>query len=330
LIKVGVCSRTNHQTQRPIQSQGSLAINPDSGVTTTGVFMQDQLLCDKESTGFLSEIKPTEESKVEDFLKELDQAFPDNISNDAYGLLFEELDQICLEVKSDPEETSIFLFKDGAKVYNLWVKKLQAYAIRKKYVSGVDYKPSYQVKDEAYDLASDFLTECAKKNKFAGYCDEKRLPWIRAVMFSQWMSRKREKLGKQADQRMDSRNRTLRDQKKGESNCPAQTYAFVNIEIEEGLFEKELYDPNQTSQLDELEFKTLIQSLEEIIRVECQDNADKHTLWTELLKGFVETKVFNLKRHSDTTWAQTLGIPLKDLRNQKTQMKRALRKNLVV
>ena len=271
---------------------------------------------------------PISDKDYDLLFKELDRLFPDPISEEEYDLLFKELDRLFPEVKN-PDETRNYLFADGCKVYNQFIKKLTRYALKHKYVSGIDYKPKYQIKDEAYDLASNFLSEVVQKNKFAGYCEDGVKIGNVYVMFSQWMSRLRQRFGKQVDMRHDKRNRTLRDQERGDDPYVSSTpYAYGLDEVEEGVFEKEVYNPTQLTQHQELSLKMLVNEMQEIVRMSCRGDQRKHEIWSELLESYIEEKLYNIKRHSDKEWAEVLSISLKELRVHKASMRKALRNNV--
>jgi len=284
--------------------------------------MKDNVICD-----ILTPSQPTSSTEgLDQLLDNLDCIYPDSISEEDFDLLFKELEE---QHPPSSDETRLFLFKDDCRIFYAWAKKLQRQAIRKKYVSGLDYKPKYQIKEEALDLAHSFLTELAYKNKLGGYCEERRFNYVKHTMFSQWMTQQRQKLGKLADCRTDKRNKTLRDIKKGEDSYQTPTpHSYASVEVEEGVFEKELYDPCQTTAEEELNLKTLIESMEDIVKKSCLGDDEKYAIWSELLDAFIQDKVCNIKKHSDSEWADLFGIPLKDLRKHKAQMKKALRENL--
>ena len=231
-----------------------------------------------------------------------------------------------VQKKERGEETKTFLFKDAGRVYFLWIKKLTSYALKKKYVQD----SSSQKEEEAKELAVDFLIECAEKNKFKNYCEERRFGYIQSTMFSQWNTRRRERLGKQAGVRgLDSRFKTQTDKLKGEA-LPSVTSTHSisydgEVELKDMGWRGIVYDPQQPSVEDQVALNQLLQTFDLVIKSNCKGDAEKYKLWKELGRNFIEYNLYNRKLYeSDTTFSEHIGISLPELRKNKNELKKAL------
>jgi hypothetical protein len=222
------------------------------------------------------------------------------------------------ESVSSPNETAKYLYDVKHNRFIEWQERIAKYALRKRL--------AYNEHD-ADDLASSFMVWLVKKDKFQGRTSDPIMyHWVRGQMFVQWVSRLREKQGKDGLSRhRDKKNRTQQEKKVGEFKITSPNYASTAISStdESGRVSSEdwYYDSDTDPTSEELEKKDIDSHICEAFASVANEEADVETLYN------VMQEMMDKSYRSDLEWADAWSVSKQKVKYLKSIVRDSLRSN---
>ena len=220
------------------------------------------------------------------------------------------------ESVSSPNETAKYLYDVKYNRFVDWQERIAKYALRKRL--------AYNEHD-ADDLAASFMMWLVKKDKFQGRTSDPIMyHWVQGQMFVQWVSRLREKQGKDGLSRhRDKRNRTQQEKKVGEFKITSPNHASTVISStdERGRVSSEdwYYDSDTDPTSEELEKKDMDSHIYEAFASVAGEDADVETLYN------VMQEMMDKSYRSDLEWADAWSVSKQKVKHLKSIVRNSLR-----